>query len=79
MIVVKNVYCPYLPKASEERERERSFKVILAGIQYSASIQERDTKLCFLLNLEIRESPRKKQNPVVEWRSIGSHIQSASE
>lgn len=47
-----------------------STSLALAKAQYSASVLERETTICFLLYQEIKESPRKKQKPVVDHRSL---------
>ncbi|PNX59796.1 hypothetical protein L195_g059865, partial [Trifolium pratense] len=46
---------------------------------YSASAVDRDTQFCFLLNHEIRLSPRKKQLPDVLFLSSALPTQSASQ
>lgn len=55
------------------------FLVIAVITPYSASVEEHATTSCFLLHHEINESPRNKQNLVVDWFVVGSPIQSASE
>ena len=40
--------------------------------RYSASVDDWETIDCFLLFQEIRESPKKIQNPVTDLRSVGS-------
>ena len=61
------------------QRNQRSSAVVSASARYSASVLERATTDCFLLRQEMRESPRRKQYPVVERRSVGSPAQSASE
>jgi hypothetical protein len=67
------------PISSNSQRRARSLEVVSVRARYSASVLERDTICCFLLCQEIKESPKKKQKPVVERRSVGSPAQSASE
>ena len=46
--------------------------------RYSASVDDWETIDCFLLFQEIRESPKKIQNPVTDLRYVGSLPWSAS-
>lgn len=40
-----------------------------ASARYSASADDRDTIICFLADQEIKDGPRKNQNPVLDLRS----------
>ena len=40
--------------------------MVMAKEQYSASVLDRETTACFLALQEIRQSPRKTENPEVE-------------
>ena len=53
--------------------------MVEAIARYSTSVEDLDTISYFLFLQEIRESPKKIQNPVVDLRSVGSLAQSASE
>ena len=66
------------PITSNSQQRARSSDVVSARAQYSALVLKRDTICCFLLCQEIRESPKKKQKPIVKRRSVGSPAQSTS-
>ena len=46
--------------------------VVVARAQYSASVEERATMVCFLEDQEIREGPRNTRRPIVERRLEGS-------
>ena len=67
------------PRSCSNQRNQISSAVVAASALYSASVLERATTVCFLLLQEIRESPRRKQYPVVDRRSVGSPAQSASE
>lgn len=45
---------------------------------YSASAEERDTTFCFLECHEMRELPRNKQKPEIEWHESEQVAQSTS-
>ena len=45
---------------------------------YSDSAKDLDTRACFLLFQEIKESPRNMHHPVTEWRVLGHPSQSTS-
>ena len=64
--------------ASNQRNQTISL-VVDAMTRYSASVDDWETIDCFLLFQEIRESPKKIQNPVTDLRSVGSLPWSASE
>ena len=53
--------------------------VVSARARYSGSEVDLEASDCFLLPQEVRESPRKKHNHVVEHLVNGSPPQSASE
>ena len=59
------------PRSWRSQRNQRSSAVVSASAQYSVSVLERVTTDCFLLRQEMRESPRRKQYPVVERRSVG--------
>jgi len=46
---------------------------------YLAFVDVRDVLFCFLLFHDISESPRKIHHPVVDFQSLGSPFQSASQ
>ena len=50
-----------------------------AKAQYSAFVEEHETVDCFLEDQEIGIEPRKITMPVVDFLSVGSLAQSASE
>jgi len=50
----------------------------VAKARYSASEDDLETVLCFLVFQDIKESPRKMQKPVVEWRVVIQEAQSES-
>ena len=50
-----------------------------AKARYSASVEDRETVDCFLEDQEIGLEPRKITIPVVDFLSVGSPAQSASE
>ena len=56
-----------------------SSQAVVAMALYSASAEDRETVACFLDFQEIRESPRKMQNPVTDLRESGQPAQSASQ
>jgi len=64
--------------ASNQRNQTISL-VVDTMARYSASVDDWETIDCFLLFQEIRESPKKIQNPVTDLRSVGSLPWSASE
>ena len=59
-------------KSCSNQRNQISSAVVVASALYSASVLERATTICFLLLQEIKESPRRKQYPVVDQRSMGS-------
>ena len=65
------------PRSCSNQRNQISLAVAAASALYSASVLERATTVCFLLLQEIRESPRRKQYPVVDRQSVGSLDQSA--
>jgi len=64
--------------ASNQRNQTISL-VVDTMARYSASVDDWETIDCFLLFQEIKESPKKIQNPVTDLRSVGSLPWSASE
>ena len=80
-IVTKSVvgFCWSTPKSASNQRNQTSSEVVSARAWHSALVLQRATTLCFLLRYEIKESPKKKQQPVVEHRSVGSLAQSESE
>ena len=53
------------------RSQDTSVAVV-AKAQYSASVEDRATVVCFLDDQEMGEGPRKTKRPMVERRSEGS-------
>ena len=53
--------------------------VVAAKALYSASAELLEMVGCFFVRQEIRQSPKKTQNPVVDLRVIGQEAQSESE
>ena len=66
-------------RSCSDQRNQISSAVVAASALYSASVLERATTLCFLLLQEIRESPRRKQYPVVYRRSVRSLVQTKPE
>ena len=65
--------------SSSNQRSQISSCVVSTRARYSDSAVDLEASDCFLLRQEISESPRKKQNPVVEHLVDGSPPQSASE
>jgi len=65
---------------STSNQRNQTISLVVDVMaRYSASVDDSETIDCFLLFQEIRESPKKIQNPVTDLRSVGSLPWSASE
>src|SRR6266487_474133 len=58
---------------------QTSCEQLLPAAMYSASAVERDTQFCFLLNHDIKFSPKKKQPPEVLFLSSALPAQFASQ
>ena len=58
---------------------QASSTAVEAKARYSASVEELETVDCFLEDQEIGFEPRKTSIPVVDFLSMGSPTQSASE
>ena len=67
------------PISASNQRNQTIYFVVDAMARYSASVDDWETIDCFLLFQEIRESPKKIQNPVTDLRSVGSLPWSASE
>jgi hypothetical protein len=66
-------------KSRRRENNQVSSQEQVAIDQYSASAEERETVCCFLDFQEIRASPRKTQNPVIECRESEQAAQSLSQ
>lgn len=72
--------CERKTPISASKHRGQTISVVVEAIaRYSASVEDRETTFCFLFFQEIRESPIKIQKLVVDFRSVGSLAQLASE
>src|ERR1044072_1195550 len=58
---------------------QKSWVQLLPAAMYSASVVDKDTQFCFLLNHETRLFPRKKHPPEVLFLSSALPAQSASQ
>jgi len=75
LIVTKNLLiglCYVNPSLQEINAKHTSFEAISARARYLASVLKWASTFSFLLRNKTKESPKKKQYPIVECWSIGS-------